>query len=131
MTGAIIIACMGVSIAGISAWLHVRGRDGSGWGFVAFCLIVTLAQRPEGDMTPWQALLFWPKVLIAGWRVMQGRDYTFRTQPDWFVQAIAQIYMDESKQPNPDPDSREHYVLAEMVRQSRAEVWTREQWRLP
>lgn len=41
MIGAAIVGVLGLGVAGISAWLHVRGRDGSGWGIVAFFLIVT------------------------------------------------------------------------------------------
>lgn len=41
MSGAIIVGVMGLSVAVLSAWLHVEGKDGSGWGLFAFLLIVT------------------------------------------------------------------------------------------
>jgi len=41
MTGPVLIGAMGVTLAGLSAYLHVRGHDGGGWGIVALMLIVT------------------------------------------------------------------------------------------
>ena len=41
MTSAAITGLMGVGIAAVSAYLHVNGKDGAGWGIVAFILIVT------------------------------------------------------------------------------------------
>lgn len=31
----------GAAIAGISAWLTIKGKDGSGWAIVAFFTLVT------------------------------------------------------------------------------------------
>jgi hypothetical protein len=36
----VVMYATGAVIAGISAWMHVNGKDGSGWGIVAFFLIV-------------------------------------------------------------------------------------------
>lgn len=35
-----VLFLIGGIIAAISAWLHINGKDGSGWGVVAFFLIV-------------------------------------------------------------------------------------------
>ena len=40
MIGAAITGCLGIGIAAISAYLHVHGKDGSGWGFVALILVM-------------------------------------------------------------------------------------------
>lgn len=45
MTGAEIAAAMGLGLAAVSAWLSINGKDGSGWGFVAFVCIVTSCTR--------------------------------------------------------------------------------------
>lgn len=45
MIGAVIAGALGLGVAGLACWLHVRGRDGSGWGLLAFCLIVTSCMR--------------------------------------------------------------------------------------
>ena len=31
-----IVAALGVGIAAVSAWMHIKGKDGSGWGLAAF-----------------------------------------------------------------------------------------------
>lgn len=31
-----VIAALGVGLAVVSAWMHIKGQDGSGWGFAAF-----------------------------------------------------------------------------------------------
>jgi hypothetical protein len=36
----VVAGVLGLGVATLSAWLHVRGKDGSGWGFVALCLII-------------------------------------------------------------------------------------------
>jgi len=41
MTKAIVTGAMGVALATLSVWMHIKGKDGSGWGFVAVCLIIT------------------------------------------------------------------------------------------
>jgi len=45
MLGAYVAGALGLGIATISAWLHIRGKDGSGWALVAFLLIVTSCSR--------------------------------------------------------------------------------------
>jgi hypothetical protein len=35
------LGIIGVGIAAISAYLHVNDKDGSGWGLVAFCFLVS------------------------------------------------------------------------------------------
>lgn len=45
MIGAYVAGALGLGLATISAWLCIKGRDGSGWGFLAFCLIVTSCIR--------------------------------------------------------------------------------------
>lgn len=42
---AVITGAVGVGLAAVSAWMHIRGRDGSGWGLVAFCCIVTSCSK--------------------------------------------------------------------------------------
>jgi len=34
----LILLALGVLI--VSAWMHINEKDGSGWGFVALCLII-------------------------------------------------------------------------------------------
>lgn len=41
MIGAAIVGALGLGVAALSAWLTIRGRDGSGWAILAFFLIVT------------------------------------------------------------------------------------------
>lgn len=41
MSGAIITGVLGLGLAAISAWLAINNKDGSGWGLLAFLLIVT------------------------------------------------------------------------------------------
>lgn len=41
MAPSIIIGLLGVAVLAVSAWLDINRRDGSGWAFVALCLIVT------------------------------------------------------------------------------------------
>ena len=48
MISAVITGVLGLGLAVVSAWLAVKGRDGSGWALVAFCLIVTSCSRAEG-----------------------------------------------------------------------------------
>lgn len=31
-----VIAAFGVGLAAVSAWMHIKGQDGSGWGFASF-----------------------------------------------------------------------------------------------
>ena len=31
-----VIAAFGVGLAAVSAWMHIKGQDGSGWGIAAF-----------------------------------------------------------------------------------------------
>lgn len=31
-----ILGLMGVGLAAVSAWMHIKGQDGSGWGLAAF-----------------------------------------------------------------------------------------------
>ena len=39
----IAIAGMGVGLAAVSAWMHIKGQDGGGWGAAAFlCWLVVL-----------------------------------------------------------------------------------------
>lgn len=46
MTAAVLVpAAMGVALAVLSGWMHVRGRGGDGWAVIAFCLIVTSCSR--------------------------------------------------------------------------------------
>jgi len=41
MIASIITGVLGLGVAAISAWMHIRNKDGSGWGLMAFILIVT------------------------------------------------------------------------------------------
>jgi hypothetical protein len=41
----LVLGVIGCVIAGISAWLHIRGKDGSGWALMAFCFLVTSCQQ--------------------------------------------------------------------------------------
>ena len=43
--GSIILGVLGLGVAALSVWLHINNKDGFGWGFVAFCLIVTSCDR--------------------------------------------------------------------------------------
>lgn len=36
----LILGCIGLGICGISAWMHIKGQDGSGWGIVALCMFL-------------------------------------------------------------------------------------------
>lgn len=45
MTGAATIGLLGLGLAAISAWLHVKGKDGGGWAVLAFLLIVASCWR--------------------------------------------------------------------------------------
>lgn len=47
MTGAAILASMALGVVAISAWLHIKGKDGSGWGFVALCLIIASCNKVD------------------------------------------------------------------------------------
>lgn len=35
------IGVIGALLAGVSAYLHVKGKDGSGWAFLAFLFLLT------------------------------------------------------------------------------------------
>lgn len=42
MTAAALVpGILGLGLAFLSGWMHVRGRGGDGWAVIAFCLIVT------------------------------------------------------------------------------------------
>lgn len=43
--GAAIIGAMAIGVGVISALMHINGKDGSGWGFVALCLIITSCSK--------------------------------------------------------------------------------------
>ena len=43
--GIYVSGLLGILVAAISAWLHVNGKDGSGWAVLATCLIVTSCMR--------------------------------------------------------------------------------------
>ena len=45
---AVFLGVMAIAILFVSAWMHIKGRDGSGWGFVALCLIITSCTRSGG-----------------------------------------------------------------------------------
>lgn len=47
MTNAELIGAMGVAVCAISAWLCIKGRDGSGWAIVAVFLIVTSCNQAK------------------------------------------------------------------------------------
>ncbi len=36
----LIYGILGVLLAGVSAWMHINDKDGSGWGFIAFLLFL-------------------------------------------------------------------------------------------
>lgn len=48
MTGAFFIGAMGLGIAGISAWMEIRGKCADGWAFVAVVLIFTSCTKSSG-----------------------------------------------------------------------------------
>ncbi len=48
MMAAAIIGTLGLGVLGVSAWLHVHEKDGSGWGLVALILIVTSCSKAGG-----------------------------------------------------------------------------------
>jgi hypothetical protein len=31
---------LGLLLATLAAWMHINGKDGSGWGLLAFCMFV-------------------------------------------------------------------------------------------
>jgi hypothetical protein len=43
----IVLAVVGCMLAGISAWVHINDRDGSGWALLAFCFLVTSCQQAQ------------------------------------------------------------------------------------
>lgn len=45
MQSAIFLGAMAIAILFISAWMHIKGKDGSGWGFVALILVITSCSR--------------------------------------------------------------------------------------
>ena len=48
MVGAIISGVLGLGVLGFSVWLHINNKDGSGWGMMAFCLLVVSCSRSGG-----------------------------------------------------------------------------------
>jgi hypothetical protein len=48
MVGAAIVGVLGLGLAVLSAWLHIKNKDGSGWGLMAFILIVTSCSKAGG-----------------------------------------------------------------------------------
>lgn len=48
MTGAAITAVLALGVLAISAWLHINGKDGGGWGVLAVILIMVSCSRAGG-----------------------------------------------------------------------------------
>lgn len=41
MSPPLALVLLALGVCAVSAHLHVHGKDGSGWGFVALCLVIT------------------------------------------------------------------------------------------
>lgn len=41
MTKAILLSALALGVLTVSAWMHIKNKDGSGWGFVALVLLIS------------------------------------------------------------------------------------------
>jgi hypothetical protein len=48
MTKAIILCALALGVLTVSAWMHIRNKDGSGWGFVALLLVMSACDAAKG-----------------------------------------------------------------------------------
>lgn len=45
---AIILGMLALGVGGLSVWMHTHDKDGSGWGMLAFFLIVSSCTKAGG-----------------------------------------------------------------------------------
>lgn len=42
---AAVMGVIGLGIAALSIWMHIKGKDGSGWGLLAFCFFLASCEQ--------------------------------------------------------------------------------------